>query len=118
MIAAMKNPTRLRALITGAAGFAGTHLAEMLLADGDIEVWGVSHHAHLPDLPALRSLQIVTCDLLERDAVEAMLDQLRPNWIFHLAGQSDVGGSWGSAWQTIEANMRGQLNLLEAMIHA
>jgi GDP-4-dehydro-6-deoxy-D-mannose reductase len=116
MIAAMKNPTRLRALITGGAGFAGTHLAEMLLADADVEVWGTSHHAPAPDLPGLHGLQTTTCDLLDRDAVQAMLAQLRPNWIFHLAGQSDVGGSWGSAWETIEANMRSQLNLLEAMV--
>jgi GDP-4-dehydro-6-deoxy-D-mannose reductase len=116
MIPAMKNPTRLRALITGVAGFAGSHLAEMLLANADVEVWGTSHHSHLPETPGLAALRISPCDMLDRDALKALLAELRPNWIFHLAGQSDVGGSWHSAWDTIESNVRGQLNLLEAMV--
>ncbi|MEP7200748.1 MAG: GDP-mannose 4,6-dehydratase, partial [Chloroflexota bacterium] len=116
MIAAMKNPSRLRALITGVAGFGGTHLAERLLADGDLEVWGTHHHARLPDLPTLKGLQPVACDVCDPQIVRGLLGDIRPNWIFHLAGQSDVGGSWDSAWRTIESNVRGQLNLLEAMV--
>jgi GDP-4-dehydro-6-deoxy-D-mannose reductase len=116
MIAAMKIPSRLRALITGVTGFAGTHLAEMLLADADLEVWGTSHQAQPPALPSLRGLQTVACDLREPARVRDVLAELRPNWIFHLAGQSDVGGSWQASWGTIESNVRGQLNLLESMV--
>ncbi len=111
----MKNATRLRALITGAAGFAGTHLAEMLLADGDLEVWGTYHRSAVPALPSLDGLQTIQCDTNDSERVRHVLADLRPNWIFHLAGQSDVGGSWDSAWQTIELNVRGQLNILQAM---
>jgi GDP-4-dehydro-6-deoxy-D-mannose reductase len=116
MIAAMKIPSRLRALITGVTGFAGTHLAEMLLADADVEVWGMMHQAQPPELLSLRSLQTLSCDLREPARVRDVLAELRPNWIFHLAGQSDVGGSWQASWGTIESNVRGQLNLLESMI--
>jgi GDP-4-dehydro-6-deoxy-D-mannose reductase len=117
IIAAMKNPTRLRALITGATGFAGAYLAELLLADAALEVWGTTYRADSPTPPSLKSLQTVQCDMRDPDAVRDVLAAIRPNWIFHLAGQSDVGGSWGNAWETIESNVRGQLNLLEAMVH-
>lgn len=115
MIAKMKSPTRLRALITGAGGFAGSHLSEKLLADGDLEVWG-AYHTTPPDGHAPRGLQTVACDVCDAAAVRTLLVELRPHWIFHLAGQSDVGGSWQMAWETFEANVRGQLNVLEAMV--
>lgn len=112
----MKNPTRLRALVTGAAGFAGTHLAELLLADGDLEVWGMVHNSPVPTLPSLHGLQSVQGDSNDPERVRAVLADLRPNFIYHLAGQSNVGGSWDSAWQTFELNIRGQLNILQAMV--
>ena len=111
----MKNATRLRALITGAAGFAGTHLAELLLGDGDVEVWGMLHRSALAALPSLHGVQTVQADTNDPERVREVLADLRPNWIYHLAGQSDVGGSWDSAWQTIELNVRGQLNVLQAV---
>jgi len=115
MIAAMKNPSRLRALVTGATGFAGSHLIEMLAADRDVEIWGAYHHTP-PAADMARVMHAVECDVRDGTVVRALLADLRPNWIFHLAGQSDVGGSWSLAWPTIEANVRGQLNIFEAMI--
>ncbi|MBI1802610.1 MAG: GDP-mannose 4,6-dehydratase [Chloroflexi bacterium] len=111
----MKIPSRRRALITGAAGFAGSHLAEMLLADADLEVWGCYHRTPIPSLPTLAHLQSAPCDMRDAESVRRLLADVQPNWIFHLAGQSDVGGSWGSAWDTIESNVHGQLNVLEAL---
>jgi GDP-4-dehydro-6-deoxy-D-mannose reductase len=112
----VKSPSRLRALITGATGFAGTHLAEKLLSDKQVEVWGTSHRSTLAELPSLAGLQLIPCDVRNPQSVRAVLGELRPNWIFHLAGQSDAGGSWGWAWETIEANVRGQLNILEVSV--
>src|SRR5204863_7678336 len=108
--------SRLRALITGAAGFAGTHLAENLLGEDALEVWGTVHRSALPALPSLAGLQSVACDTSDPEQVRAVLAEVRPNWIFHLAGQSDVGGSWQSAWATLELNVRGQLNIFQAML--
>jgi len=61
-------------------------------------------------------LQSIHCDTNDAERVRETLAEIRPNWIFHLAGQSDVGGSWDSAWQTIELNVRGQLNILQAIV--
>ncbi|MBI5876325.1 MAG: GDP-mannose 4,6-dehydratase [Chloroflexi bacterium] len=107
----------MRVLVTVAAGFAGSHLTEKLLADRDVEVWGTYHHAK-PAPDAAPGLHSVECDVRDGAVVRALLADLRPNWIFHMAGQSDVGGSWAMAWQTIEANVRGQLNIFEAMVQA
>jgi len=76
MIAAMKIPSRLRALITGVTGFAGMHLAEMLLADAGVEVWGMWHQAQPPTLPSLRGLQTLPCDLREPARVREVLADL------------------------------------------
>lgn len=113
---AVKNSSRLRALITGVTGFAGAHLAERLLADGQVEVWGATHHAPLPPLPTLRHLQHMPCDTSDPQSVRAALAELRPDWIFHLAGQADTGKAWHAVWDTFESNVRGQLNIFEAML--
>ncbi|MFQ5859124.1 MAG: GDP-mannose 4,6-dehydratase, partial [Anaerolineae bacterium] len=108
----------LRALITGIAGFAGSHLAEYLLAGTDWEVWGTLHHneynvRHLCDQLSLRRV-----DLREPEAVKDLLREVRPDRVYHLAGQSYVPASWDDPWRTFEINVRSQVNLLEAILAA
>jgi GDP-4-dehydro-6-deoxy-D-mannose reductase len=106
----------LRFLITGVGGFAGSHLADYLIAQarpGD-EVWGCDVRGerrpfHSP------ALQLVSADLRDPDVVRALIDQARPERIYHLAGQASPGGSWVSPWGTLETNLRSQVNLLEAV---
>ncbi|MFQ6059293.1 MAG: GDP-mannose 4,6-dehydratase [Anaerolineae bacterium] len=106
----------MRALITGIAGFAGSHLAEHLLAQTDWEVWGVVHRrdeniAHLR--PQLHLLQ---GDLTDGQWVREMLREVRPDLIFHLAAQSHVPLSWQDPWGTLETNIRAQVNLLQGVV--
>jgi GDP-4-dehydro-6-deoxy-D-mannose reductase len=105
----------LKAFITGIAGFAGSHLAEFLLAHSKLEISGLVHDrsnnvAHLRDRVALHR-----GDLIDPSSILAVLTAVRPDYIFHLAGQSFVPSSWNNPWQTFESNVRGQLNLLEAV---
>jgi GDP-4-dehydro-6-deoxy-D-mannose reductase len=89
----------MRALVTGAAGFVGRHLVAHLEAMGDTVV-AVDRH----DGP----------DLLDAPALAAFVADVAPDAIYHLAGWSDVGGSWAEPIGAFEANAVGTLHLLQA----
>jgi GDP-4-dehydro-6-deoxy-D-mannose reductase len=85
----------MRTLITGVTGFVGGHLAECLLAAGD-EVHGLGRRpawpaelSHLTGQVALHSV-----DVLDADRLLAVLADVTPDRIAHLAGYADVGGSF------------------------
>jgi GDP-4-dehydro-6-deoxy-D-mannose reductase len=93
----------MRILITGITGFVGGHLAEALLAAGPVELVGVSRHAdwpapwrHLTNRVPLRP-----CDLTDGPALEALLRDVQPEQVYHLAGYAHVGQSFrepDAAW--------------------
>jgi GDP-4-dehydro-6-deoxy-D-mannose reductase len=107
----------LRHLITGVGGFAGSHLADCLLAEGDAatEVWGCDlgseRRAYLA--PQVR---LLAADLREPQAARRVIEESQPERLYHLAGQAFVGDSWAHPWETIETNLRSQVNLLEAVV--
>ncbi|MBE2240965.1 MAG: GDP-mannose 4,6-dehydratase [Caldilineaceae bacterium] len=105
----------MRVLLTGIAGFAGSHLAELLVREPEIELHGVVHRhdrriAHLAGQLALHR-----GDLRNALWVSEVVETVRPDYALHLAAWSDVGGSWQQPWTTYELNIQCQLNLLEAL---
>jgi GDP-4-dehydro-6-deoxy-D-mannose reductase len=108
-----KGIHNLRVLITGIAGFAGSHLAEYLLSNTDWQVWGTIHYnddniRHLRNQLHLRSI-----DLRDPKSTRNLLKDIAPQRVYHLAGQSHVPSSWDDPWQTFETNVRTQINVLE-----
>lgn len=90
----------MKALITGAGGFVGHHLVRHLEEAGD-------------DVSATdRSTD--GCDILDAPALLAVFRRIRPEVVYHLAGASDVGGSWQTPQATFRANAEGTLNVLWA----
>jgi len=105
----------VRALITGIAGFAGSALAQLLLAEPDVEIHGVVHR-HDWRIRAVRGqLQLHKGDLRNPSWVDEMIQDVQPDFLLHLAAWSDVGGSWAQPWVAYELNIHCQLNLLEAV---
>jgi GDP-4-dehydro-6-deoxy-D-mannose reductase len=105
----------MRALVTGIAGFAGSHLAAYLLRETDAEVHGVIHR-HDRRLQHLRGqLQLHRGDLRNALWVSELVQSVQPDVVLHLAAWSDVGGSWQQPWTTYELNIQCQLHLLEAL---
>lgn len=90
----------MRALVTGAHGFVGRHLVEHLRAMGD-DVEGCDRSDGTVDI----------CDLA---SVKAAVHRVRPEVVYHLAGWSDVGGSWAAPVAVFRANAEGTLNVLLA----
>lgn len=107
----------MKALITGITGFAGSHLAELLL-EKNFEVFGALRHRSrmeniTPDVE--KNVTFIECELRDSVPVKDMLRKVKPDLIFHLAAQSFVPTSWVSPADTITNNTIGQLNLFEAM---
>jgi GDP-4-dehydro-6-deoxy-D-mannose reductase len=98
-------------LVTGAAGFAGSHLVQHLSPSHDIVGW--SRSAPPPEIAALARWQRV--DLRDRDGVEEAIRELRPSAIFHCAGLPQVAESWADTAAPLAANVLGTHRLLEAV---
>lgn len=105
-----------KALITGIAGFVGSHLAELLLAQG-YEVWGMSRpRTKMDHIESIKSqLHLEDADLLDSHSLYTTLNKIKPDFIFHLAAQSFVPTSWGSPAVTLEVNIVGSANIFEAV---
>lgn len=104
----------MRALITGITGFAGGHLAQTLLEQGD-EVFGVARDPSRRIIHLSQRVKLTFADLCDLAAVEKLLTEIQPEAIYHLAGQAFVPLAWRDPWATFENNILPQLNILQAM---
>ncbi|MEW5873953.1 MAG: GDP-mannose 4,6-dehydratase [Candidatus Zixiibacteriota bacterium] len=105
-----------RVLITGIAGFAGSHLAQWCLTCGDEVAGVVQPGTGTGNLTAIRrSLHLVSADLLKGQAVARLIRDTRPEWVIHLAASTSVGDSFTAPHDTIVNNVVSTVNLLEAM---
>lgn len=114
---ATKGTKPVRILITGVSGFVGSHLSTHLLATRpDTEL----HGTVFGDRPDHLSPAII-CHALnlrdEQDTLKLIAD-VRPEQIYHLAASAVVHRSFDSPWETIENNVRAQLNVLLGCITA
>lgn len=132
----------MRVLITGVSGFAGSHLAEYLLGQDGVQIFGairwrsrldnLDDLAHAGRLNSMEEIDItepgiierrmdpgrvnlVECDMCDPSQTRGVVAALRPDRIFHLAAQSFVPTSWRAPAQTVQTNIIGQLNLLEGI---
>ena len=103
-------------LVTGAAGFAGSHLLDLLAADGgDLVAW------RRPGGKPPRRVERVTwdaVDLLDRAATFAAIARWRPRAVYHCAAAAHVGQAWEHSADTFAVNVRGTHHLLEAVRRA
>jgi GDP-4-dehydro-6-deoxy-D-mannose reductase len=105
----------LRALITGISGFVGSHLAEYLLEHTDWEVCGTVYGL-LDNIAAIRHrLVLYPAELSRLEVVRFIIEDSKPDYIFHLAAQPIPALSRRDPWFTLENNIRAQLNVLEAV---
>jgi GDP-4-dehydro-6-deoxy-D-mannose reductase len=114
----------MRAFVTGAAGFAGSHLVDHLLARGR-EVWGlVLAEQPLDNLdlslsgPMSARLHLVPGDLLDALSLARTVQDIRPEEVYHLAAQASVRQSLADAAETFRVNVLGTQGLLEAIHRA
>ena len=105
----------MRALITGISGFVGSHLAEYLLEHTDWQVAGTVYGPE-ENIEQLRDrLELYPAELSKLETVTSIIEQAKPDRIFHLAAQPLVSLSRRDPWGTLAINIRLQLNILEAV---
>lgn len=105
----------MHALITGAGGFVGGHLCEYLLRHTNWDLTGTVFGELDRTGASKPRLTLLRMDLRARADVQALLEDIHPDYVFHLAAQSFVPTSHAAAWDTLENNVKSQLNLLEAL---
>jgi len=113
------NGGRMRVLITGITGFAGSHLAEYILAHHpDDEVYGtVRWRSRMENVLHIQDkIELCEADLKDMVSLQACLAHIRPDRIFHLAAQSFVPTSWKCPAETFAINAIGEVNLFEAVL--
>jgi GDP-4-dehydro-6-deoxy-D-mannose reductase len=107
----------MRALVTGGTGFLGTYMAEYLASQG-VEVTAT----HLPRLApgpgtAPKGVRILGLDVTDRAQVARLIQETRPEVVYHFAGQAFVIPSWEDPIGTFATNLTGTLHLLEELRH-
>lgn len=113
-------------LVTGAAGFIGFHLCRRLLADGR-EVVGLDNlndyydvdlkQARLEQLRQSPTFKFVKLDLADREGMEALFAQRKPEIVVNLAAQAGVRYSLKNPHAYVETNLAGFVNVLEGCRH-
>src|SRR5277367_3876456 len=110
----MKTPMKRTALVTGAEGFIGSHLVGFLQANGWSVIGGCRSHS-VNELPTLRNLEFVQCDLTDAQRVGEVFKEYEPTHVFHLGAQSLPTVSWADPVSTFESNIMGSLYVFEAV---
>jgi GDP-4-dehydro-6-deoxy-D-mannose reductase len=109
----------MRVLITGITGFAGSHLAEYILANHpEAEIFGLVRWRSRMDniVPIRDKVRLIEADIKDQVSLRAALAASKPDRIFHLAAQSFVPTSWTCPAETFAINAIGEINLFEAVL--
>ncbi len=112
-----------RALITGMTGMVGSHLADYLLANTDWDIYGMirwrspmDNLAHLIDrINNKDRVFLLYGDLRDTVAIEKVIQDAKPDYVFHLAAQSYPKTSFDSPLDTLNTNIEGTVRVLEAL---
>lgn len=113
------NKKKKKVLITGITGFAGSHLAELLLKN-NYQVYGTTRPRSSKDniVQIKDRLKLSDADIVDSHSLNNLVSKIKPDYIFHLAAQSFVPTSWASPATTFEVNVIGTVNLFEAVRRA
>lgn len=113
----------MRILLTGVAGFIGSHTARALLARGDV-LYGVDDfndfydskqkEKNVADFIDHERFQLATADIRDEKTMRELFDEVRPDLLLHLAARAGVRPSIQNPELYYDVNLRGTLNLLEA----
>jgi GDP-mannose 4,6-dehydratase len=111
------------AFITGITGMVGSHLTDYLLDHTDWEIYGLcrwrsplDNISHLlPRINENNRVHLIYGDLRDYLSIHEAVKKAQPDYVFHLAAQSYPKTSFDSPLDTLETNVQGTANVLEAL---
>jgi GDP-4-dehydro-6-deoxy-D-mannose reductase len=101
-----------KVLIVGAAGFVGGNLIQYIQKNEP--EWDITA-TKMPRDSIKSNVHIADLDITDMRQILSLLDQIKPDYIFHLAAQSSVAVAWKNPQLTIDINIKGTVNLLDAV---
>lgn len=108
----MKNKV---VLITGAEGFVGTHLIKFLLENSNYEIYA-AFYAEVNNKTEDKRVKYIRMNISDGDNVINVIADIKPDYIYHLAGISFVPASFANPYLTYDTNLIGTLNIYEAVL--
>jgi GDP-4-dehydro-6-deoxy-D-mannose reductase len=107
----------MKVLITGIGGFAGSHLADYILANTQANVFGILRDLEKDDNLAQHNgkISLSHCEISEFQPIFKVIKEIKPDIIFHVAGQAFVPSSFEFAAETFKTNVIGTINIFEAV---
>jgi GDP-4-dehydro-6-deoxy-D-mannose reductase len=106
-------------LITGATGFVGSHLTDLLITKNH-KLYGISRGSYGNEYVKHigKKITLIPIDILDKKLLLKTIREVKPDYIFHFAAQSSNIDSFEKPNLTFEINLLGTLNLLEAVVIA
>lgn len=103
----------MKVLVIGGAGFVGDYLINHLADDcgWSVAVTKLEHE----NIENEHIISVHNLDILDKESILKLLQDIKPDYIFHLAAQSSVSLSWKNPSLTVDVNIKGSVNLLEAV---
>lgn len=102
----------MRALIIGAAGFVGQHLINHIKEQTHWDIFVTKIPSERLEIP---NVEVLDLNILVMEEIDQVLHSVQPDFIFHLAAQSSVAYSWKNPGLTIDVNIKGTINVLDAI---
>ncbi|MBP7768237.1 GDP-mannose 4,6-dehydratase [Candidatus Woesebacteria bacterium] len=102
-------------LVTGGTGFAGSHLIPFLQKSGYTTIHATGFSGKKPLVAGFESVQLHTVDLTDGPAVQALIQEVKPTQVYHLASFAFVGESFARGEALLHNNIILQYTLLEAL---
>ena len=104
----------MKVLVTGITGMVGGEFARAYRKDGH-DVVGIARNSAPARMYEDKREDVIRCDLLDRDQIEKIVNDVQPDLVIHMAAQAFNGWSWDSEVLTHETNYFGSLNLFRAV---
>jgi len=103
----------MKTLITGITGMIGSEVARLASSQG-YETFGIARFSAASRMAAIQNKNVFRCDVLDRGALEGVVEKIKPDMVIHLAAQAYNGISWEMEDITHLTNYTGTLNVLKA----
>ena len=109
--------SRPRVLVTGATGMIGSYVVKQLISEDKYEVYClIRYRSDLSNLAGtINRVSLIYGDVLDAGRMRKVVDSSCPKIVFHFAAQAINGISYNSAELTIDTNIKGTFNVLEAI---